>query len=236
LLELFDLQHPEWGATAVSRKLAITKSQAHEMLVSLESIGLLRRAGRGRFRLGWRTVILSQRLMRSEFSAEETQFVRRLARYTEAFAELATFDGSRFVRIAGFGPGDRSELGAERLGASAKVLLAALPDAAVAEAFPRPGLEAELAEVRLREVAFYQGADRCSVAAPVRGADGDIRAALGLTVSAEVWPGKQAILTRAVQGTALRLSNSAQGRDLREPAESGIAQTQAPLRPAMAAT
>jgi DNA-binding IclR family transcriptional regulator len=211
LLELFDLQHPEWGATAVSRKLAITKSQAHEMLVSLESIGLLRRAGRGRFRLGWRTVILSQRLMRSEFTSEQTQFVRRLARYTEAFAELTTFDGSRFVRIVGFGPGDRSELGAERLGASAKVLLAALPDEFVAEAFPRPGLEDELNEVRLREVAFDRGAERCGVAAPVRGAEGDIRAALGLTVSADAWPGKQAVLTRAVKGTALRLSG---GREL----------------------
>jgi IclR family KDG regulon transcriptional repressor len=219
LLELFDLQTPEWGATAVSRKLAITKSQAHEMLVSLESIGLLRRAGRGRFRLGWRTVTLSQRLLRSEFTPEDAQIVRRLARCAEAFAELTTFDGSRFVRVAGFGPGERTEIGADRLGASGKVLLASLPEGVLADAFLRPGLEAELSAVRMREVALEEDPERCSVAAPVHGADGIVRAALGLTVPADVWRSRKVVLTRAVTGTAQRLSNACRRREQEPDAE-----------------
>lgn len=232
LLELFDPQSPEWGATAVSRKLAITKSQAHEMLVSLESIGLLRRAGRGRFRLGWRTLILSQRLMRSEFTVEETQLVRRLARHTEAFAELTTFDGRRFVRVAASGPGERPEITAERPGPCGKVLLASLP--AAPEGLARPDWEAELAAVRLREVAFEEGAERCGVAAPVRGPDGSVRAALGLTVAAGSWPGKRAVLVTAVKGTAQRLSGAAQCRDPEAAVEVGVPQARTDLRAAAA--
>ena len=41
VLDLFTVESPEWGATAVARELGIAKSQAHELLFSLADGGLL---------------------------------------------------------------------------------------------------------------------------------------------------------------------------------------------------
>src|SRR4051794_41972859 len=59
VLDLFTVEAPEWGATAVAHELQIAKSQAHELLVSLAVGGLLQRVGMGRYRLGWRIVALN---------------------------------------------------------------------------------------------------------------------------------------------------------------------------------
>ena len=59
VLDLFTVDAPEWGATAVAHELQIAKSQAHELLVSLAVGGLLQRVGMGRYRLGWRIVALN---------------------------------------------------------------------------------------------------------------------------------------------------------------------------------
>ena len=59
VLDLFTVDTPEWGATAVAHELKIAKSQAHELLVSLAVAGLLQRVGMGRYRLGWRIVALN---------------------------------------------------------------------------------------------------------------------------------------------------------------------------------
>ena len=47
VLDLFTVDAPEWGATAVAHELQIAKSQAHELLVSLAVGGLLQRVGDG---------------------------------------------------------------------------------------------------------------------------------------------------------------------------------------------
>ena len=59
VLDLYSVDAPEWGATAVAQELQIAKSQAHELLVSLCVGGLLQRVGSGRYRLGWRIVALN---------------------------------------------------------------------------------------------------------------------------------------------------------------------------------
>jgi DNA-binding IclR family transcriptional regulator len=215
LLELFDLQQPEWGATAVSRRLAITKSQAHEMLVSLEAIGLLRRAGRGRFRLGWKMVTLSQRLMRIEFTNAEARIVRELGEHLKVSVDLVTCDGDRCVRIGGYGPSNHSNGGARvtgKVSGTGKVLLAAMPAERVEALLPGLGLDVELAAVRERQVAFEEDEDRRGVAAPVHDADGMVLAALGVTVDPLEWDARGPILTRAVTGAARRLSESLRGR------------------------
>ena len=215
LLELFDVENPEWGATAVSRRLQITKSQAHEMLVSLEAIGLLRRAARGRFRLGWKTVSLSQRLMKSEFTAAEARLLQRLGQHTDTGVDLITYDGDRCVRIGGYGPSNHSRGPARQTGkvsATGKVLLAGMPTGRATEILPELDLELELAAVRERQVAFEVDEERRAVAAPVIDADGVVLAALGVTVSPDVWNKKSALLTRAVTGTAKRLSESVRQR------------------------
>ncbi len=211
LLDLFDGAAPEWGATAVSRQLDITKSQAHELLVSLEAIGLLRRAGRGKFRLGWKTVTLSERLVRSEFSAETNRLMRRLATHAGTSVNLMTFDGVNCVRIGGFGPSTHRKRDARatgRVSAPCKILLAGMPHERVAELLPGHDLQAELDRVRERQLAFERDGEHRSVAATVHGGDGAVLAAMGVTVGADVWEARGPQLSRAVTGTAARLTQA----------------------------
>jgi len=215
LLDLFDGESPEWGATAVSRRLDITKSQAHEMLVSLESIGLLRRAGRGRFRLGWKTVTLSKRLLRSEFTGGEAAIVRRLGKHLGTSVDLITHDGGSCVRIGGYGPSNYSEGPPRmtgRVSAGGKILLAAMSDERANELLPEFDLEPELSAVREGRLAFETAAERRAVAAPVFDATGSIFAALVVAVTPSQWDVKGSIVTRAVVGTARKLSETARNR------------------------
>jgi IclR family KDG regulon transcriptional repressor len=80
VLDLFTVEEPEWGATAAAQRLGIGKSPAHEALATLAEIGLLRRVGHGRYRLGWRNVSLAAMLLRSNgLSAHARPVVRELA-------------------------------------------------------------------------------------------------------------------------------------------------------------
>jgi IclR family KDG regulon transcriptional repressor len=215
LLELFDPREPEWGATAVSRRLQITKSQAHEMLVSLETIGLLRRVGRGRFRLGWKTVTLSQHLLRSEFTVVEARIMRELGEHLNVSVDLVTRDGHRCVRIGGYGPSHHSPASARIDGipsAAAKVLLAGMSEAEVREHLPTHELDIELAAVRERGIAFEVGEVRRAVAAPVHDCEGAVLAALAVAVSHEDWVARGGRITRAVEGAARRISASLRSR------------------------
>jgi IclR family KDG regulon transcriptional repressor len=211
LLDLFDAANPEWGATAVSSKLDITKSQAHELLVSLEAIGLLRRAPRGRFRLGWKMVALSERLLRSELSSDVAPLLRRLAAHTGTSVDLVVFDGERSVRVGGCGPATHSTGHARVTGhvsAACMVLLSGMTDERIARVLPGVDLADELAVVRRRQVAFESAAGRRAVAAPVFDPTGAVMAALGIAVTPDVWARRHAELTRAVAGTAKRMTRS----------------------------
>lgn len=215
LLDLFDGENPEWGATAVSRRLDITKSQAHEMLVSLESIGLLRRAGRGRFRLGWKTVTLSKRLLRSELSGREGAIVRGLGEHLGTSVDLITHDGGTCVRIGGYGPSNYSEgppRETGRVSAAGKILLASMSEERANDLLPEFKLEPELAAVRERGLAFEESSARRAVAAPVFDATGTFFAALAVAVTPSQWNAKSSIVTRAVVGTARKLSETTRSR------------------------
>jgi IclR family transcriptional regulator, KDG regulon repressor len=223
LLELFDPQTPEWGATAVSQRLQITKSQAHQMLVSLEAIGLLRRAGRGRFRLGWKTVTLSQRLLRSEFTVDDARILRELAEQVKVSVDLITRDGNQYVRIGGYGPSNHSIDSDHASGmpcAAGKVLLSGMTTAKLREHMPHHELDVELMTVRKRGIAFGTDKDRRTVAAPVHDRDGEILAAVAVAVTHEDWAIRGEQLTRAVAGVAQRIS-----RNLRNHEEVGVAES-----------
>jgi predicted transcriptional regulator len=60
VLALFTAERPEWGASTVARVLGVSKSAAHNMLVSLTAAGLLRRVPQGHYRLGWRAVEMAE--------------------------------------------------------------------------------------------------------------------------------------------------------------------------------
>ena len=63
VLALFDRERPEWGVREVAEGLGLAKSSAHDLLTSLEQVGLLGKNGEGRYRLGWRLVMLSETLL-----------------------------------------------------------------------------------------------------------------------------------------------------------------------------
>ena len=94
VLDLFTVETPEWGATAVAHELQIAKSQAHELLVSLAVGGLLQRVGMGRYRLGWRIVALNAVLVETSdllrLVAPEMQAL--VGRYGET-VHVAVWDG-----------------------------------------------------------------------------------------------------------------------------------------------
>ncbi len=223
LLDLFDGETAEWGATGVSRELRIAKSQAHELLVSLHAIGLLRRSGRGRFRLGWRMVALGDQLLRTEVPDGLHAVLEQLSRYAQGPSELVTFDGRRFVRVASAGdrpPSARNVDAAPHCGAAAKILLSTIApenvDALFAErGLPtaRPGahasvasLHAELDMVRDRRLALDRGETDPAwrgVAAPVHGATGPVVAAVGLLVPTAAWERRGEQHARAIRGAAL---------------------------------
>jgi DNA-binding IclR family transcriptional regulator len=60
VLDLFTVEKPDWGVSEVAAELGMPRSSAHGLLSSLEEIGLLQCRGRGRYRLGWRVVELSE--------------------------------------------------------------------------------------------------------------------------------------------------------------------------------
>jgi hypothetical protein len=81
ILALFSAQRPEWGATSVARALGGSKSGAHNLLVSLACIGLLRRVENGHYRLGWRALEMADTIgSTDELIAAATPVMRDLAR------------------------------------------------------------------------------------------------------------------------------------------------------------
>jgi hypothetical protein len=81
VLALFSPERPEWGATSVARALGVSKSGAHNLLVSLASIGLLRRVRDGQYRLGWRPLQMADTIgSTDELIATATPVMRELAR------------------------------------------------------------------------------------------------------------------------------------------------------------
>lgn len=206
VLDLFTLEEPEWGATATAQRLGIGKSLAHNALASLAEIGLLRRVGHGRYRLGWRSVSLAAVLLRtSELSTQARPVVRDLADRGGLAVSLVAWDrdhiiyisGCRHVRsaeIAGPAPGSLLPLDGS---APAKVLLASRPSPEVRtlweDGYVRTchrslrELEFELARVRQDGWACDEPGHRPAagaVAAPVKDTDGDVAAAISLSPTA----------------------------------------------------
>lgn len=65
VLDLFSVERPEWGVSEVAESIGVPRSSAHALLSSLVETGLLQCRTRGRYRLGWRIVELSETLRAS---------------------------------------------------------------------------------------------------------------------------------------------------------------------------
>ena len=235
VLDLFSLDHPEWGATAVARELDIAKSQAHELLVSLTDIGLLQRVRPGRYGLGKRILTLQSVVLDQSDLGRVTCGVMRTL--VDRFGEtvqlamwgpgaaicVAAYEGTHAVAIAPWPVG--GSVPAHCTGAG-KVLLASRPWAEVHELLACNGaarltartivssgkLCEELADVRRRGLAFEDkeyAPDTCGVAVPILNVSGDVVAALGISVSEHRWQRRQQHYARALMAAAGQVSRLA---------------------------
>jgi IclR family KDG regulon transcriptional repressor len=234
VLALFDPDHPEWGATALARELDVAKSQAHELLFSLAEIGLLRRAGAGRYRLGWRIVALNSTFLdTSDLGPEATRAIRGLVGRCGETLQLAVWAEGRPLCVAAYaGRGDvavspwpvGADLPSHCTGAG-KMLLANRPPEEVRDVLARHTLERmtvrtivtseqlgeELESVRVRGLAYEreeQAPSICGVAAPIHDTSGRVVAALSMSVPVQRWRRGEREYTRALVATATRASKA----------------------------
>jgi DNA-binding IclR family transcriptional regulator len=207
-LDLFTATQPEWGVSEVAGELGTSKSSAHALLTTMESVGLLERTPRARYRLGWRLMSLSQTLVRtSAFTDPSTRALRRAVEHWGDPMHLAVLDRGTVVYLACVR--DRRSLALPtRTGARlpahpsavGKVLLAGRDDDAVLEYATRAPLQrctpntivdadrllAEIQRVRAEGLAFDREetiSGLCCVGAPVHDRQGAVVAAVSVSAT-----------------------------------------------------
>lgn len=207
ILDLFTSEVPEWTVSDVSRELALPKTTTWEWIQSMTELGLLKRTGRGSYRLGWRSFQLGQRArLASEIAGRARPAMAELgARHGET-THLAVLHGTEVVFLEKNVPPHGLRVAPTRTGerlpahctAEGKVLLAQRSDDEVRklyESAPFPRLTdasptdvahllEELAGVRERGYAVdHEGVleGMCAIAAPIFSRHGDPAWALSIS-------------------------------------------------------
>jgi IclR family KDG regulon transcriptional repressor len=100
VLELFSPERPEWRLTDIACALDMPKSSAHALLATLAEIGLLSVTARGRYRLGWNLLGLSER-MRASLGLREhaVPAMRALAATVRETVLLAALDRHEVIYL-----------------------------------------------------------------------------------------------------------------------------------------
>jgi DNA-binding IclR family transcriptional regulator len=224
VLLLFDDQRPVLSAVDVSSKLAMPRSTTYRYLQSLRSYGLVEDDTSGGFRLGPRVLQLA-RVARRGLGLPEIAlpFMRELAERTGEAVILTRRSDQQVVCVERVESRHRIRLTYERgtvlpphAGASAKVLLAWLPEAELDEVLRRTkltrytertvtdpkALRRELASIRKAGFAVSYGEvdpGVRGVAAPIRGAEG--QAVAGLSTVGPAFRLDDASLPEVVEAT-----------------------------------
>lgn len=224
VLALFDRDRAEWGVAEVAERLRLPKSSAHDLLTSLAQVGLLCRTEKGRYRLGWRLVALSETLLATtELRREARPIMEELAAQYQETIHLAILDdtkvvyvdkleGKQAVRVELTSLGTRLYPHCSSLG---KVLLAYRPEADVKRIIQAGGLprftantitdeaelEAALAKIRKQGYAYDLEEilpDLCCVGAPVRNYMGEVVAAISMSIPSYRFQRSQAQFRSAI--------------------------------------
>ena len=232
VLALFDREHSEWGVREVAEALDLAKSSAHDLLTSLEQVGLLGKNDEGRYRLGWRLVTLSETLLATtELRREARPIMEELADQYRETIHLAVLDdtkvvyvdkleGKQAVRVELTSLGTRLYAHCSALG---KVLLAYQPEEKVRRIIKVEGLpqftantitdaaelEQTLAKVRKQGYATDQEEilpDLCCIGAPIYNHMGQAMAAISMSIPAYRFQRSQVEFLKAVMRTGKLIS------------------------------
>jgi DNA-binding IclR family transcriptional regulator len=236
VLDLFSIQNPEWGVRQVARTLAIPKSSAHQLLSSLEQIGLLHRMVTGRYRLGFKILTLGQCLLfNTPWRDVAHRALVKLESQTTQTLQLAVLDGGRLIyvdKILGTSPkaviSSQSNIGlavSPHANALGRVLLSGKSWRVVLNTLSPSGLEAHTAHTITDQNAFRTELEQiarqgyaldleesqigvCCIAAPIRNHNGDVIAAIGLCLHSSRKEGVTDFLSELVVQTAAVISRS----------------------------
>lgn len=221
VLNLFDADHAEWGVSDAAAALGAAKSSVHALLSSLSQAGLVRRTPRGRYRLGWQLLSLSNVLLSTtEFRRDAHIAMEDLVvRFGETVhlgvweaGEILYLDkvqGTRAVQIAQTAigarlPGALTAMGkvllAYRSTADANELLSkangmALPTSTLAR------ILSELPSIKACGYAYDFGEtveDVCCVAAPIFNYLGDAVAAMSISAPSYRFERSRSAYTSAI--------------------------------------
>ncbi len=235
ILDLFSLEHPEWGVSEAARVLELPKSTTSVLMSSLHDRRLLCRTSDGRYRLGWRLFELSQTLLdTTPFRSKARQIMKELVSCWMETMHLAVLDGVQAVYVEKLQPTPAVKIDISRAGARlpahcsgvGKVLLSHCKWEYVAEALNDQrlpaltsntianldDLAAELQRVRERGYAYDDEetvVGLCCVAAPIQDTDGNVIAAVSFSVPAFRFYPRKKKYTDAVIDAAKRISKEA---------------------------
>ncbi len=206
VLDLFTETEPEWATAEIATAAGLPVSTTYRIVATLESQGLLRPVGAGRFRLGAAAVSLGHRASAGfDLRRDLHPRLEEVAAATRETALLSVFEPRRLGvlcidRVEAPQPLRLSlEIGTVvplHAGATSKALLAFLPADVLEEALARPlaavgpgtitdpaALRAELAAIRERGWAVSReetNAGAWGAAAPVLSRDGVALAVIGM--------------------------------------------------------
>ncbi|MGW6333128.1 IclR family transcriptional regulator [Nocardia rhamnosiphila] len=234
VLDLFTASRPEWRPAEIAAAIDAPRSSVHALLSALVDTGLLQCRARGRYRLGWRVVELSETLRATvDVRSYAAPVLQELAhRYGET-AHLAVLERERVLYLDKVPGNHMINVSGARVGASlephcsalGKVLLAQREAEEItrhltAEPLRRltpatiidPAvLTGELASVRRAGCAFDAGeaaSEVHCVAAPIRDEMGVVIAAVSITVPAGRFRPARQQFTNAVIAAGNRISRA----------------------------
>jgi DNA-binding IclR family transcriptional regulator len=232
VLDLFTVEHPEWGVSEVAEAIGVPRSSAHALLASLVETGLLQSRARGRYRVGWRVIELGETL-RGTVNVRTVAYpvLEQLVKDYGETSHLAVMERSRvlyvekilgthMVNVTGARVGAQLEPHCSAVG---KVLLAHRTSQEIRRILAGTTLRrftpttitdsdalcAELDTVTTAGVAYDRGevvSDVHCVAAPVRDDMGQVIAAVSLTAPENRFNRSRAEFTQAVKAAATEIS------------------------------
>jgi IclR family KDG regulon transcriptional repressor len=228
-LDLFATEQHEWGTKEIAEALAISKSPAHALLVSLTEIGLLERTTDRRFRFGHKLLGFGQTVLAGSevFNAMRdmlSELMLRLGRSVYLAVYINRMLGPSSVPASRGNAGPTLPMHASAAG---EILLAHAPEAQMRRILDSRRLErltqrtitsesalvAELKTVRQQGYALSEGeyvSELYCVAAPIHNRDTGVVAAIGIGATAADFEMNKQKMVREVMRAA-QLASREQG-------------------------